>query len=168
MQVLSKHAGLWITKNQEIMYSQVWADSRELKQDLTPCYICPGHSYQFHLSHEVWCISSWYPGENLEQRETPVRLIIIFRPASSKLVPTPTTSQRWPSSKPIKFKGKLTDKLERDDGGEVEWCSRFVKTANSVVLDYSVDIIQLGESDFILDYGELGNFRSAEQQGKTT
>ena len=43
-----------------------------------------------------------------------------------------------------------------------------MKTANSVVLDYSVDIIQLGESDFILDYGELGNFRSAEQQSKTT
>ena len=42
---------------------------------------------------------------------------------------------------------------------QVDSCSRFVKTANSVVLDYSVDIIQLGESDFILDYGELGNFR---------
>ena len=30
-----------------------------------------------------------------------------------------------------------------------------------MVLDYSVDIIQLGESDFILDYGELGNFSVA-------
>ena len=29
------------------------------------------------------------------------------------------------------------------------------------MLDYSVDIIQLGESDFILDYGELGNFSVA-------
>ena len=36
-----------------------------------------------------------------------------------------------------------------------------MKTANSVVLDYSVDIIELGESDFILDYGELGNFSVA-------
>ena len=39
-----------------------------------------------------------------------------------------------------------------------------MKTANSVVLDYSVDIIQLGESDFILDYGELGNFRWAQHR----
>ena len=37
----------------------------------------------------------------------------------------------------------------------------YVKTANSVVLDYSVDVIQLQESDFILDYGELGNFSVA-------
>ena len=36
-----------------------------------------------------------------------------------------------------------------------------MKTANSVVLDYSVDVIQLQESDFILDYGELGNFSVA-------
>ena len=38
---------------------------------------------------------------------------------------------------------------------------RFVKTANSVVLDYSVDVIQLDDADFILDYGELGNFSVA-------
>ena len=38
---------------------------------------------------------------------------------------------------------------------------RFVKTANSVVLDYSVDVIQLADADFILDYGELGNFSVA-------
>ena len=37
----------------------------------------------------------------------------------------------------------------------------YVKTANSVVLDYSVDVIQLQDSDFILDYGELGNFSVA-------
>ena len=36
-----------------------------------------------------------------------------------------------------------------------------MKTANSVVLDYSVDVIQLDEADFILDYGELGNFSVA-------
>ena len=29
------------------------------------------------------------------------------------------------------------------------------------MLDYSVDVIQLDESDFILDYGELGNFSVA-------
>ena len=39
--------------------------------------------------------------------------------------------------------------------------SRFVKTANSVVLDYKVDIIELGPSDFVLNYGELGNFSVA-------
>ena len=38
---------------------------------------------------------------------------------------------------------------------------RYVKTANSVVLDYSVDFIQLDENDFLLDYGELGNFSVA-------
>ena len=37
----------------------------------------------------------------------------------------------------------------------------FVKTANSVVLDYKVDIIALGPSDFVLNYGELGNFSVA-------
>merc|ERR1719384_2871191 len=37
----------------------------------------------------------------------------------------------------------------------------FVKTANSVVLDYKVDVIELGPSDFILEYGELGNFSVA-------
>ena len=36
-----------------------------------------------------------------------------------------------------------------------------MKTANSVVLDYSVDVIQLDDADFILDYGELGNFSVA-------
>ena len=38
---------------------------------------------------------------------------------------------------------------------------RYVKTANSVVLDYSVNVIQLDEKDFLLDYGELGNFSVA-------
>ena len=38
---------------------------------------------------------------------------------------------------------------------------RYVKTANSVVLDYSVDVIQLDENDFLLDFGELGNFSVA-------
>merc|ERR1719384_2797815 len=37
----------------------------------------------------------------------------------------------------------------------------FVKTANSVVLDYKVDIIELGPRDFVLNYGELGNFSVA-------
>ena len=37
----------------------------------------------------------------------------------------------------------------------------FVKTANSVVLDYKVDILELGPSDFVLNYGELGNFSVA-------
>ena len=36
-----------------------------------------------------------------------------------------------------------------------------MKTANSVVLDYSVDVIQLDETDFVLDYGDLGNFSVA-------
>ena len=37
----------------------------------------------------------------------------------------------------------------------------YVKTANSVVLDYSVDVTHLEDSDFILEYGELGNFSVA-------
>ena len=59
-------------------------------------------------------------------------------------------------------------------------CPRYVKTANSVVLDYSVEVrllsltlmnflnssptpqvTQLTGSDFILDYGDLGNFSVA-------
>ena len=102
-----------------------------------------------------WGVVTW----TRETRE----IIIIFRPANFKLVPTPTTWQKWRSNKPIKFKGNWVV-ARSSDGGDVEWCSRFVKTANSVVLDYSVDIIQLGESDFILDYGELGNFRSDQPQ----
>ena len=30
-----------------------------------------------------------------------------------------------------------------------------------MVLDYKVDIIELGPSDFVLNYGELGNFSVA-------
>ena len=39
--------------------------------------------------------------------------------------------------------------------------SRFVKTSNSVVLDYHVSIIPLENADRILSYGELGNFSVA-------
>ena len=38
---------------------------------------------------------------------------------------------------------------------------RYVKTKNSVVLDYSVEIIPLEGDDRILSYGELGNFSVA-------
>ena len=46
------------------------------------------------------------------------------------------------------------------------WCHtyslfRFVKTSNSVVLDYHVSIIPLENADRILSYGELGNFSVA-------
>ena len=38
---------------------------------------------------------------------------------------------------------------------------RYVKTKNSVVLDYAVEIIPLEGADRILSYGELGNFSVA-------
>ena len=51
--------------------------------------------------HFLW-IPRW--GGITRTRETR-EIILIFRPANSKLAPTPTTSQKWRSNKPIKFKG---------------------------------------------------------------
>ena len=58
--------------------------------------------------HFPW-IPRWALSSNYLDQERPETTIIISRPASSKLVPTPTISPKWRSNKPIKFKGKLTD-----------------------------------------------------------
>ena len=56
VEVLSKHAGLWITRDKEIMYSQVCECVCNHHDAIKDCYRClpsPGHSHQLHLSDEV-------------------------------------------------------------------------------------------------------------------
>lgn len=105
VQVLSKHAGLWITRNHEIMYSQATHIN----------FICPMRFDAFPLDTQS-----------------------------------------------CKFQvGSYSYDMTKMSFTQTNKVQGYVKTANSVVLDYSVDVIQLDENDFLLDYGELGNFSVA-------
>jgi len=105
VQVLSKHAGLWVTKKKEIMYSQATHIN----------FICPMRFDAFPLDTQA-----------------------------------------------CKFQvGSYSYDITKMSFAQSNKVQGYVKTANSVVLDYSVKVIPLSSLDVILDYGELGNFSVA-------
>ncbi|XP_023344754.1 glycine receptor subunit alpha-1 [Eurytemora carolleeae] len=105
VEVLSKHAGLWITRNKEVMYSQATHIN----------FICPMRFDTFPLDTQA---CKFQVGS--------------YSYEHSKMIFTQTN----------KVQG-------------------YVKTANSVVLDYAVKTEPLKGEDLILDYGDLGNFSVA-------
>jgi len=105
VEVLSKHAGLWITRNKEIMYSQATHIN----------FICPMRFDAFPLDTQI-----------------------------------------------CKFQvGSYSYEMSKMTFTQSNKVNGYVKTKNSVVLDYAVEIIPLEGADRILSYGELGNFSVA-------
>jgi len=105
VEVLSKHAGLWITRDKEIMYSQATHIN----------FICPMRFDNFPLDTQI-----------------------------------------------CKFQvGSYSYEMSKMTFTQSNKVQGFVKTKNSVVLDYHVSVIPLENPDRILSYGELGNFSVA-------